>query len=1120
MGATMQRVIASLAIIAACVQSAHAADGWFDALIANREAGGPATQTNKASPLPDFGTDAFAVTLWIRTKSDGPVFAKTAAEGRWVEGGKTLFIRGGRLVYDIGWVGNVEGRARVADGRWHHVALTGGASQKIHVDGKLDAADQLKRRADVKRSVFKIGWTSTDFPEGARRFSGEIDDVRVYASELRDEDIQRAARARGSDDARGAISRWTFDEGWEDVAGGANHAALVGKATRARGVSGNALGLDGSGHLVVRSGEGETPDASLWRELTRTFGDERSRREMAAERTDGIWGRDWKTASHADVAGRYARAARRPSSVAREIDRLAAKARSASDLRAVRALYLRSKRHDELLAKLSEFKLKELRGAIAEVHRGGGKADAHVTKLDELEARAAAWTDGPPEGAAFEKWKDAVARLRREALLIGNPLVGCDKLLFVKRQTFHSSHFYTDFIDGCGRYGGNLCVLDLETGEDSDLIPEMKDGIFGRFDLHFGARKVAFDWKRSAKEGFRIYEIDIDPKTGRRSGAARQITFPPEDEAARIKKYDSSFLGGTARMYYHQTDDMHPCYLPCGAIAFVSSRCEYGTLCDAPDVLTTTVMYRVDGDGKNMKKLTNSAVSEFSPSMMEDGRILYTRWEYVDKGQIGIKCLWAMRPDGSGTVEIYGNDIRLPPTFLHGRQIPGEPNLFVFLGTPHWPQSGIGTVIRADMTKNIRTREPMTYITPHVDVKQEPGWNHLVDGKWVRHQNGPLYMDPFPLSRDVFLVSHNPDKKWSDPKAYGLYLITESGAHELIHRDPDTSCWQPVPLRPRKPPPELPSTLDPALAKKKLAVCTVQDIYHGMEGVERGEVKYIRVMEQIPRPWDARRFWDPRSRDTRHTRLVSRGTALAAKAMWGVVPVEADGSSHFYVPADRNVYFQALDENYMEIQRERTYVNYMSGETRSCVGCHETPNDTPPQRARIPLAMKKPPVMPGPQPGDKTGRQVMHYPSYVQPVLDKFCVKCHGGEKPKGKLSLIGELTKFFNVSYENLMKRRAAPTYAEFSDWDGSPYSPPKSVGSYRSSLIKALREGKQHKDLELPRWAFARLATWVDASGVYYGSYWGRRHIRYKDHPFFRPVPTFEEAISTTCSVPVAKR
>ncbi len=699
--------------------------------------------------------------------------------------------------------------------------------------------------------------------------------------------------------------------------------------------------------------------------------------------------------------------------------------------------------------------------------------------------------------------------------LLPNDHLQAQKLIFVKRYTYHSSHFYTDFIDGCGRFGGNLSVLDLKTGEVIDLIPEMKHGIFGRFDVHFHASRIVFDWKEAEGKGFRIYEIDIDPDTGARAGAPRQLTFPPDDEQERIKKYDNHQNGGTARIYYHQTDDMHPCYLPDGGIVFTSSRCEYGTLCDAPDHLATAVLFRMDGDGGNMEQLTNSAVSEFSPSIMQDGRILYTRWEYVDKGQLGIKCLWAMRPDGSGSVEIYGNDIHLPPTFLHGRQIPGQSNMFVMLGTPHYPQSGIGTVIRVDTTQNIRTRAPMTYMTPYVDIRQEPGWNHYEDGQWRRHTRGPLYMDPYPLAEDLFLVAHNPDKDWDDPRAYGLYLINDAGVHQPLHVDPEISCWQPIPLQTRSVPPVQVAPRDETLAKKQLATCFVHDIYHGMEGIERGEVKYIRVMEQIPRPWDCRQFWD----GVGHTDLISRGTALAAKAMHGVVPVYEDGSAHFYVPADRNIYFQALDENFMEVQRERTYVNYRPGEQRSCIGCHEQPNSLPVAQ-RSATAMKRGPVMPGPQPGDSTGQQVIHFPSYVQPVLDRHCVTCHGSRDPEGGLDLTGTLTDRFSRSYENILKRGLIKTYREASDWGGSPYAPPKTIGSHASGFITALREGEQHKELDLPLADFARLATWVDASGVYYGSYWGRRRLKYRDHPNFRPIPSFAEALSTVCPLPVDQR
>lgn len=722
---------------------------------------------------------------------------------------------------------------------------------------------------------------------------------------------------------------------------------------------------------------------------------------------------------------------------------------------------------------------------------------------------------GPGHSAEPDsRQREVTASINYSGFSPENRLITFDKLVFVKRQTFHSSHFYTDFIDGCSRFGGNLSVLDLRSGKVTDLVPDMAEGIFGRFDLHFSAEKIVFDWKKEAREGFRIYEVDIDPLAGVATSRPRQITFRPGDEDARIAKYDNSANGGTARIYHHQTDDMHPCYLPDGGIVFVSTRAEYGTLCDAPDHLSSAIMHRMDGDGTNIRPLSNSAVSEFSPSIMEDGRILYTRWEYVDKGQLGVKCLWAMRPDGSGSSEIYGNDIRFPPTFLHGRQIPGKPHLVSFLGTPHFPQSGIGTVILADLTKDIRTREPMRYITPHVDIRQEGGWNQLRDGKWGRDQNGPLYMDPYPLSEDDYLVAHNPDRPWSDPTAYGLYLINADGDHGLIHREEDSSCWQPVPLVRRKCPPILPGQLNPDLAAKGLAECLVQDVHFGMTGVGHGEVKHLRVMEQVPRPWDSRRFWE---NGAAHTSLVG-GPSLSVKVMWGVVPVEEDGSAHFYVPANRNIYLQALDEDYRELQRERTYVNYMPGETRSCIGCHERPHDTPPARATPPLAMKKPASMPGPQPGDTTGRQVIHFPSYIQPVLDRHCIDCHGSESKSG-LDLRGIDEGLYSRSWKAFRRGGMVPTFAENSDWDGTEYAPPKSIGSHRSRLFEILQDA-DHKDLTLSLAEMVRFATWIDASGVFYGSYWGRRDVRFRDHPNYRPVPTFEQAIDTVNPTPLDQR
>ena len=718
-----------------------------------------------------------------------------------------------------------------------------------------------------------------------------------------------------------------------------------------------------------------------------------------------------------------------------------------------------------------------------------------------------------------------------------------DKLVFVKRLTYSANHYYTEFINSRWMPGGALCILDLKTGKVTELAGELKGGVFERFDLSFDAKRIIFAWKCAWQKGYRIYEINVDG-TG-----LRQLTFPQKNEEELVRKY-------RARAHYHHgTDDMHPCYLPGGDIVFISTRCQYGILCDGPDDFTTTVLYRMDANGKTMRKLSNSSVSEASPTVLPDGRIMYTRWEYLDKGAVSVKCLWAMRPDGTGSVEVYANDISLPPTFIYGRPIPGAANKYVVLGTPHCPQNGIGTVIRLDMNKPIRTREPMTYMTPYVDIQAEPGFSFRSgNGPWRRDGagRGPLFKDPYPLSEKFFLVSHKPaGTGWTDPKGYGLYLLDEKGKVYPFYRDPEISCWMPFPLRPRKEPKAASAEIDPKMAAKNLATCVVTDIYHGMENVDRGTIKYIRVLEQIPRPWAARRRWGGDAYDQQHV-VISKDTHLGLKTQHGVVPVESDGSAHFVVPAKANIFFQALDANYMAVQTERTYVNYMPGETRACIGCHETPQDAAAAAPRpTVLALRRPPSVPGPQLGETTGGRPIHYPTDAQPVLDRHCVKCHSGDKPKAGLNLSGTMTALFSVSYESLIPERrrgrgrkrglydlVGPTIGENHPKTGNVhYMPARSFGSHASILVAMHGKGKvklknpahakiaarlaeKHKKINLTPVELLRISNWVDSNGQYYGSYWGRRHIRYKDHPNFRPVPTYETACSYTSPIPEDKR
>jgi len=708
-------------------------------------------------------------------------------------------------------------------------------------------------------------------------------------------------------------------------------------------------------------------------------------------------------------------------------------------------------------------------------------------------------------------------------------LIGTDKIVFVKRFSYSANHYYTEYLNSAWRPGGNLAILDLKTGEITDICPkEMEAGVFGRFDLSFDAKKIVFAFKATEGEGYRIYEIGVDGKN------LRRVLNPPKNEADLIAKYR---LG----RYHHGTDDMDPCYLPDGGICFISTRCQYGILCNNPDDFTTTVLYRINGDGGELRKLTNSSVSEATPCVLPDGRIMYTRWEYVDKGAVSVKCLWSMRADGSGSAEVYGNDISLPPTMIQGRPIPGHANQYVVLGTPHYPHGIYGTVIRLDMNRDIRSRDPMTYITPYVDIRSEGGFHFRdkVDDPWKRDGGGtgPLFRDPFPLSMAHFLTAHKPKGfgSLSDPKGYALYMLDERGQTYLLHRDAEISCYQPVPLKPREKPPVLKGAFDEGMAEKGMATCVVTDVYHGMEDVDRGTVKYLRVLEQVPRAWTVRRRWPGDSHDQQHATISDR-THLGLKVQHGVVPVEKDGSAHFVVPAEKNIYFQALDADYMALQTERTYVNYMPGEIRACIGCHETPEAGPPNLSPKLLATRREPSVPGPQLGEKSGNRPLHYPTDVQPVLDKHCVKCHSGEKPKAGMDLSGTMTAKFSVSYEQLLRKRLSksnmkvvPIIGENHPKTGNVhYLPARSLGSHASPLTSIITHGKvrpksmteaeaarveelvkEHKKLELTPEEVLRITNWIDTNGQFYGSYYGRRNIVHKEHANFRPVPSWESAI-----------
>ena len=730
--------------------------------------------------------------------------------------------------------------------------------------------------------------------------------------------------------------------------------------------------------------------------------------------------------------------------------------------------------------------------------------------------------------------------------------LGFDEIIFVKRKPYSSDHYYTDINNGTSsdRFlaDNGVYIYNVRTQQERAVVTAARlpggKGFIGKISLSFDARKVVFDFRQDTGSGFRIWEVNVD------ASGLRQVLFPPKDEAAKVARWGKKW----------HTDDIHPCYLPDGKIIFSSTRCEHTVLCGGSAALVAPVLHRMDADGRNIEQLTKSPCSEFCPVVLDDGRVMYHRWEYIDKGVRVCKTIWSMNPDGTMPQELYGVSDDTTTVYMYPQAIPGNSHRLVCVGTCHFPQGGcLGAIMLIDLRRGARRRGPdpdesdyvrwdnryaVTNITPHVFVERrtEPGWHFLgKDGKYVHDRegrSGHLYTHPYPVGEKKFLVSYKADpvdhyKNVAD--AYSLYLIDTEGNHRLVHKDDKLSCWHPTPLLARKVPPRIYSVRHPEYAANNEALCIVANIYEGIDAIEQGQVKWLRINEAIPRYWDTGRRW--RSA----TSSSAWKAALWPRVQWGVVPVEKDGSAYFTVPANRNIFFQALDENFTEVQRERTYVNYRPGEVRSCVGCHGRSNRTVRARGnQTTIATTRPPSTPQPQPcdlvengGNGRAQQVIHYSTDIQPLFNAKCVSCHGNADPAGGLKLTGDVTVYYNTSYEELaQKQLAGPIVSEFTtfrrgdqgNYNGATLAP-KSLGSHRSTLIDMLTDPAHPKNAKddhsemLTETELMILSRWVDSNYQFYGGYYGRHHSAwvnadprnrsYKPEDF-RRKPMFEEAIS----------
>ena len=312
-----------------------------------------------------------------------------------------------------------------------------------------------------------------------------------------------------------------------------------------------------------------------------------------------------------------------------------------------------------------------------------------------------------------------------------------------------------------------------------------------------------------------------------------------------------------------------------------------------------------------------------------------------------------------------------------------------------------GSVVLIDPRAGINATEAIQVITPGVRL-QEGDMAGFPPPEGGVSDEGGLYQTPCALSEDCFLVSYAYARpKCSalggvDSNGFAIYFVDVYGNRELIYRDPLLSCSHPMPVRPRPLPPILPEL--EADGDRGTALCYVADVCQDLEGIPLGTARYLRIAQHVGWPLDADGGMTPYFAGAAYGKQFAYWSWSPVRVL-GTVPVQEDGSAWFRVPADTAIYFQLLDERFMELRRMRSFVSLQHGETRGCRGCHESQDQTPPVSWSL-KALLQPPAEPAPPPWGS--ERLLGYEWLVQPILDRHCVRCHGGKTTEAAIDLSG----------------------------------------------------------------------------------------------------------------------
>ena len=621
----------------------------------------------------------------------------------------------------------------------------------------------------------------------------------------------------------------------------------------------------------------------------------------------------------------------------------------------------------------------------------------------------------------------AVANKR--AILLANPLLNGDKILTVRYQLGNrdrramapelgtQSNNWSNQ-ESARRKGFNADIVELSNLRDEVQIrtiykPDNTSSI-ADLKLHWDGDRAMFTQTMSDNR-WNVFEVKLN------NGDCKKLIDNPEP--------DLEFYDGT--------------YLPDGRIIANSNIGYQGVPCvNGSDPVGNMVLYTPQS--KNLRRLTFDQDANWNPVIMNNGRVMYTRWEYTDLTHYYTRIVMNMNPDGTEQKALYGSGSMFPNSTFDVQPLPGYASAFVGIISGHHGVARSGRLILFDPATARKGAAGMLQEIPHRNRPiVEEVKDRLVDGVW------PQFIKPSPLNDTYFLVAAKLDKN----DLWGIYLVDKFDNVTCLHKMEGEGYISPIAVRKTVTPPAIP---DRVKLDDKQATVFIQDIYEGegLKGIPRGTVKSLRL--------HAYEYAYVQTQSDHNWHGIQSGWDI--KRMLGTVPVEEDGSVIFKIPANTPVSIQPLDKDGVAVQWMRSWLTGQPGEIVSCVGCHEDQNQIVIPK-RVIASQKAPHALTPPEGGTRS----FTFDLEVQPILDRACIACHNGEGKAFDLRGGKKDGKGYGTSYLNLHP------YVHRQGGEGDmvvlyPYE----YHPNTSELVRLLKKG--HYNVQLTDAEWRKIYNWID--------------------------------------------